>query len=154
VISVSADGSVDYAVNVGPVFPNGIIALPDDSVVWVESYTRRAMRRDADGAVTHIATLPERHMPDGFKASAGGDLYITSISSEGVDVVGLDGATKPFLATGGEPLNCLFVGTSLYITDGGLIPYTDPASRTANSGRLLRVDVGVEGEQLFSGRID
>lgn len=154
IFSLRPDGSCDFALNVGPVFPNGIIALPDDSVIWVESYTRRVIRRYADGSVKQIATVPDGHMPDGFKASAHGDLFVATITSGGVDVVGLDGTLIGFIETGGEPLNCVFVGEDLYIADGGLIPYTSPSVVTANSGRLLRVEAGVSGMQLFTGRID
>jgi gluconolactonase len=153
IFSLLPDGSCDFVLDVGPVFPNGIIALPDDSVVWVETYTRWARRRMPDGSIDDIAVVPEGHMPDGFKASADGDLYITTIASGGVDVVSLDGSRHDFIETGGEPLNCVFSGESLYIADGGLIPHTDPASVTANCGRLLRVDIGVAGMPLFTGRV-
>jgi gluconolactonase len=107
IFSVFEDGSCDFALNVGPVFPNGIAALSDDSVVWVESYTRRVMRRASDGSVDEIAILGEGHMPDGFKVGVDEALYIATISSGGIDVVGLDGTVRAFIDTGGEPLESL-----------------------------------------------
>jgi gluconolactonase len=153
IYSVTFDGSCDFVVEVGPVFPNGIIALPDDSIVWVESYTRRVCRRHPDGRVTEIARLPEGHMPDGLKADEDGALYIASIMSGGVDIIDLRSGHRDFLRTGGRPLNCLFVERSLFIADDGVDSVNDPAVGEANLGRLLRVDLGVRGMQLFAGRI-
>jgi gluconolactonase len=150
VYSIAADGSCDFVEEVGPVFPNGIIALPDDSIVWAESYTRRICRRDRDGRVTEIARLPLKHMPDGLKAGDNGCLYIASIMSGGIDIVSLHTGEREFLRTGGRPLNCLFVDESLYVADDG-IESRDPAVGPIYCGRLLRVDLGVGGMPLFTG---
>jgi gluconolactonase len=144
VVSLRPDGTAEFCLSVGPVFPNGIVALGDDSVVWVESYTRRVRRRSPDGAIATIATLPEGHIPDGFKQSSDGDLFIASLGSGGVDVVAPDGSIKGFLSTGDVPTNCTFKGRSLYVTADG---------RPGRYGRLLRVDVDVEGAQVFRGAV-
>jgi gluconolactonase len=153
IYSLNPDGTCDFVVELGPVFPNGIVALPDDSIAWVESYTRRVRRRSRDGAVTDLATLPEGHMPDGFKAGADGRLYVTTIMSGGLDVVPLRGGESEFIRTGGHPLNCLFVEEDLLVADDGALAYADPALVTANGGRLLRVHVGVRGAPLFAGQV-
>ena len=49
------------------VYPNGIVAEPDGSIVWVESYTLNVVRRKPDGAKQVIHTMPDGHIPDGLK---------------------------------------------------------------------------------------
>lgn len=148
IYSIATDGSCDFVEEVGPVFPNGVIALPDHSIVWVESYTRRVCRRDSDGRVAEIARLPVGHMPDGLKAGDNGCLFIASIMSGGIDIVSLRNGEREFLRTGGRPLNCLFVDQSLYVADDGI-----ENGASTLSGRLLRVDLGVGGMPLFAGSL-
>ena len=147
---IGADGAAHILEELPPVYPNGIVAEPDGAIVWVESYTRRLVRRTPSGAKHHLHTLPEQHIPDGFKIDAAGNFWITSFSSGGVDIVGRDGTPIDFLETGGVPLNCVFGGTSLYVCDFGT---TVTADATPMGGRLLRVDVGVQGMPLYQGRI-
>jgi gluconolactonase len=151
VFSVNANGTTDFVIEVGKTFPNGLLCLPDDSVVWVESYTRRIMRHFADGAIRHVATLPEGHMPDGLKAGSDGRLYIASIRSGGVDAVSLETGAQEFIRTGGRPLNCLFVGSDLIVAcDGDEMPgHKGPAP----TGRLLRLKLGVTGLPLYRGSV-
>ena len=55
-----------------------------------------------------------------------------------------------FLDTGGTILNCLFgKGGALYCCDMGPFDLTGAAM----NGRLIKVDVGVEGMPLFRGAI-
>jgi gluconolactonase len=152
IYSIAADGSCDFVEEVGPVFPNGVIALPDDSIVWAESYTRRIRRRDSAGTVTDIARLPAGHMPDGLKAGEDGRLYVASIMSGGIDVVDLRNGEREFLRTGGHPLNCLFVGRSLYVADDGVATGAS-ATSPIHLGRLLRIDLDAVGMSLFSGSV-
>lgn len=151
IFGLNANGTCQLALNVGPTFPNGIVALGDDSIVWVESYTRRVRRRHPDGKIDLIATLPEGHMPDGLKAGSDGRLYIASIMSGGIDVVAMDGQQQDFIETGGWPLNCLFEAQNLIVADDG-DPALGPAT-VARSGRLLRVPVQTSGQTLYKGAI-
>ena len=68
-------------------YPNGIVAEPDGSIVWVESYTRRVVRRRPDGSIDVIHELAEGHIPDGFKIDTEGNFWITTFSSGGLDVI-------------------------------------------------------------------
>ncbi len=149
IFGLNANGTCRLALSVGPTFPNGLVALADDSIIWVESYTRCVRRRHPDGRIDLIATLPERHMPDGLKAGADGRLYIASIMSGGIDVVAIDGQELEFIETGGRPLNCLFDAQDLVVTDDG-DPALGPAT-LAKAGRLLRVHVGTSGQQMYRG---
>lgn len=150
---LETDGTATILEEVGPSFPNGIVAEPDGSIVWNESFTRQVRRRRPSGSVELVATLPEDRIPDGMKLAAGGDLYVTGVTSGGVDVLAPDGTHLDFLATGGVPLNCVFGGTDLYITDFGA--WTPEAKQGASvaTGRLTRVRLDVEGQQLFRGAI-
>jgi len=148
---VDEDGSCHVLEELEPVYPNGIVAEPDGSVVWVESYTRRVVRRRPDGTKETIHELAEGHIPDGFKIDADGNFWITTFSSGGLDVIDRDGGHVDFLETGGVPLNCVFGdGGELYVCDFGT---TDTGGATPMFGRLLKVDVGVSGMPLFRGSI-
>jgi gluconolactonase len=147
---IETDGTAHILEALDPVYPNGIVAEPDGAILWVESYTRKLIRRTPDGMKTLLHTLPENHVPDGFKIDAKGDFWITSFSSGGIDIVSRNGTPIDFLETGGVPLNCVFSGTTLYVCDYGT---TILDGSTPMGGRLLSMDVGVSGMPLFQGAI-
>lgn len=98
-----------------------------------------------------IHVLPENHVPDGLKVDASGNLWVTAFMGGGVDILAPDGTAIDFLETGGVPLNCIFVGDSLVITDfGDVTAVTDQAPM---GGRLWRIPVGVQGMPLFRGKV-
>lgn len=147
---VDPDGTAHVLEELAPVYPNGIVAEPEGSIVWVESYTRRVVRRSPDGSIEVIHELPEGHIPDGLKIDVEGNFWIATVTSGGVDVVAADGRHVAFLETDGVPLNCVFGGSSLYVCDFGVFDTGDAINMC---GRLLRVDVGVEGMPLYRGAI-
>ena len=147
---IDTDGTSHILEELEPVYPNGIVAEPDGSIIWVESYTRRVIRRAPGGGKTLLCTLSENHVPDGLKIDTDGNLWIASFSSGGVDVVDRNGKALNFIETGGVPLNCVFSGTTLYVCDFGT---TVLSEATPMGGRLLAVDVGVAGMPLFKGKI-
>ena len=150
IVVVEEDGSAHILEELEPVYPNGIAADPDGSIVWVESYTRRVVRRRPDGAKELVHTLPEGHIPDGFKLDEKGNYWITTFSSGGLDIVAADGTYVDFLETGGVPLNCAFGGDGfLYVCDFG----TADTSGASMGGRLLKIDVAEKGMPLFRGAI-
>jgi gluconolactonase len=149
---VEPDGTASVLERVGPTYPNGIVVEPDGAIVWNESYPRRVRRRRPDGSVELLATLPEDRVADGMKIAEGGRIYVAGVSSGGLDVLAPDGERVGFVLIGGEPLNCVFDGTDLYVADfgEGNIAGDDPAPAT---GRLLRVRLGVAGRPLHRGAI-
>jgi gluconolactonase len=149
---IETDGTAHVLEELEPVYPNGIVAEADGSIVWVESYTRRVVRRTSDGKVDVIHELPERHIPDGFKIDTDGNFWITTFSSGGLDVIDRNGNQVDFVETGGVPLNCCFDGSSLFVCDFGTTETTDPDA-TPMGGRLLRLEVAAEGMPLFRGAI-
>ena len=78
-------------------------------------------------------------------------MWITAYSGGGVDVLRPDGTIVDFVDTGGCPLNCVFHDGALFITDlGDVGGVSDDAFM---GGRLLRVDVGVQGMPMHRGAI-
>lgn len=151
IFAVNQDGSAELLDEIPAAFPNGIVAEADGAIVWVESYDRGVYRwrRETGSKLIHV--LPDGHIPDGLKIDIEGNLWITAFMAGGVDVLGPDGTPKDFLETGGVPLNCVFVGDALVITDfGDVSAITDEAPMV---GRLWRVPVGVEGMPLYRGMI-
>lgn len=148
---LNPDGTGECLAELPEAYPNGIVAEPDGSVVWVESYDRGVYRIRPGGQSEQIHQLPDGHIPDGLKIDIDGNLWITTFMSGGVDVIARDGTAIDFLETGGVPLNCVFHGGDLLITDFGDI--TEVGSDAPMDGRLWRVAVGVEGMPLFRGAI-
>lgn len=150
IVVVEKNGVARILEELDYVYPNGIVAEPDGAIVWVESYTRRVVRRTPSGKKTVIHTLPDGHIPDGLKIDVNGDLWITTVASGGVDRIRKDGTPVDFLEVGGTILNCCFgKGGKLFCCDMG--PFD--TSGAAMTGRLVEVDVGVEGMPLFRGAI-
>jgi len=144
------DGTGHVLEELDHTYPNGIVAEADGSIVWVESYTLRMIRRRPDGTKTLIHSFKDRHIPDGFKVDISGNFWVTTVTSGGIDIVSRDGVTLDFLELEAVPLNCVFDGTSLYVADFG---HADTTGKAQMVGRLLRVEVGIRGMPLFSGAI-
>ncbi len=150
IVCIETDGTAHIVEELDHVYPNGIVAEPDGSIVWVESYTLRVVRRTPDGRKSVIHTLPEGHIPDGLKIDVDGNFWITAVAAGGVDIIDRDGKAVDFLDSGGTILNCCFgKGGVLYLCDMGPFDVTG----SAMTGRLVRVEVGVEGMPLFRGAI-
>lgn len=147
---IEKDGSTHILEELDAVYPNGIVVEPDGTLVWVESYPRRLVRRVAPGRIEVLHTLKERHNPDGFKIDIDGNFWITSFTSGGVDIVARDGTYIDFLETGGIPLNCVFSGDRLYLCELGPKEPTDPMPM---KGRLLQIEVGISSMPLYYGMI-
>lgn len=151
VFALGPDGTGELLEELPQAYPNGLAAEADGSIVWVESYERGVYRKRPGQPSEKIHQLPEGHIPDGLKIDARGDLWITTFMSGGVDVVAPDGSPVDFLETGGVPLNCVFQGTDLIITDFGDL--TQVPAAAPMTGRLWRASVGVAGMPLYRATI-
>ena len=150
IVVVEKNGTAKVIEELDHVYPNGIVVGSDGSVVWVESYTLKVVRRSPDGTKQVIHTMPKGHIPDSLKIDAAGNFWITAVAAGGVDVIDRNGKPLHFLETGGTILNCVFgKGGPLYCCDMGPFDVTSAAM----TGRLIKVDVGVEGMPLFRGAI-
>ncbi|MEO6609598.1 MAG: SMP-30/gluconolactonase/LRE family protein [Aestuariivirga sp.] len=150
ICAMDLDGTAHILEELDHTYPNGIVAEADGSIVWVESYTRRMIRRHPDGTKQLIHTFKAGHIPDGFKIDIDGNFWVTTVTSGGIDIVSHAGIALDFLMLDAVPLNCIFDRSALYVADAGKSDPLDPAPMT---GRLLRVEVGVCGMPLFTGTI-
>lgn len=150
IVMIDKSGKAHILEELDHVYPNGIVAEPDGSLVWVESYTLDVIRRKPDGTKTRICQMAEGHIPDGLKIDVNGDLWITAVAAGGVDHFSKDGKHIEFLETGGTILNCCFgKGGKLFLCDMG--PFDTTGS--AMTGNLIEVDLGIEGMPLYRGAI-
>jgi gluconolactonase len=150
IVVIEKNGKAKIVEELDHVYPNGIVAEADGSIVWVESYTMNVVRRKPDGSKKVICTMPPGHIPDGLKVDVNGNLWITAVAGGGVDVFDKNGKHVDFVETGGTILNCVFgKGGKLFCCDMGPFDVTG----SAMTGRLIKVDVGVEGMPLFRGAI-
>lgn len=151
VFVLNQDGTGSLLAELPDAYPNGIACEANGTVVFDESYERRVFRLEPGRDPVMIHQLREAHVPDGLKIDEHGNLWITTIWSQGVDIVAPDGSPVDFLETGGAPMNCVFDGDSLIVTNFG----DDPGDPTATpmEGWLQRVAVGVRGMPLFRGTI-
>ena len=132
------------------IYPNGIVAEPDGPLVWVESYTRNVVRRKPDGSKADDPHYAGRAYPRRAENRREGDFWITAVAAGGVDLIDRTGKPLHFLETGGTILNCVFgKGGVMFCCDMGPFDVTGAAM----TGRLIKVDVGVEGMPLFRGAI-
>ncbi len=150
IVVIEKNGVAKILEELDYVYPNGIVAEKDGSLVWVESYTLNVIRRKPDGSKSLLCRMPEGHIPDGLKIDANGDFWITAVAAGGVDHFSKDGKHIGFLETGGTILNCCFgKGGKLFCCDMGPFDTTGAAM----TGNLIEVDLGVEGMPLFRGAI-
>lgn len=147
IFALAKDGTGELVAELPHVYPNGIVVEADGALVWVESYTRTVRRRAVDGTVTEVAVLDEGHVPDGLAVAGDGALYVTTVTSGGIDVLGPDGTPREFLPIGAVPTNCCFDGTTLYVTDGGRPGETADAG---HGGVLWALDAPTPGLPLFT----
>lgn len=153
IFSLDSDGTGRVVVEAGQTFPNGVTVEADGNVVWVESFTRALRRYRVDtGTVEDICVLDDPDaIPDGLKPAANGDLYIATVLTGGVNVVGADGTDKGLLKGFGDYVsNVQFRGSTLYVTDIGGGTGDDSEFR----GSISRAELnGVTGLELFPGKI-
>jgi gluconolactonase len=129
-------GAGELAIELGPVFPNGIGFLADGTLVWTESFSRRVMVL-ADGKPAVLAELPEMHFPDGLCVDSNGRLLVATTYAHTVSVLDGDRIVDSLRCGDGMPTNCCFGGTDLYVTE-------------SRHGALWRFPVGVDGLALRS----
>ncbi|MCB1486071.1 MAG: SMP-30/gluconolactonase/LRE family protein [Bauldia sp.] len=149
--ALKPDGTGVRLLDLPPTYPNGIVVDSDGSIVWVESYTRAVRRMMPDGTIVDLCHLPAPAVPDGLKIAADGSLYITGVDSGGVEVVARDGAYLGRVPVGRIPTNCLFVGTTLYVTDGG---HTGLSTEPEMAGLLWALEMDdISGLAIHDGHI-
>ena len=134
-----------------PVFPNGVTAEADGSIVWDESYTGRVGRIRPNGKIEDLGRLPgDNPIPDGLKVGADGRLYVTDIVAKGIHVLAPDGKIEGFIECAVAPTNCAFDGETLWVTDAGVLAVSTEPS---NQGAIWRLHIPGGGAPTYKGRI-
>jgi gluconolactonase len=151
IFAVGPGGKGEVIAEMGEVFPNGIAADPEGGVVWDETHTRKIKRKRPGAPVEVLATLPEGHMGDGLKFDERGRLWITTVYGGGFDVLDPKTGAMEFVPCPHYPLNCVFRGDKLIVTDRGL--WDESQGPVSSAGRLLEFDAGVAGPKLYRGRL-
>jgi len=149
VFAFDADGG-QIVVEAGLTYTNGIAFLADGRLCWVESYERLIRIHDDEGRARTLATLPEGHTPDGMAIAEDGRLFVASVTSGGITVLGPDGEDLGLIALDehANPTNLCFDGSTLWVTDfgAGFTP-------GAGDGRLWRVETDARGLALHRGAL-
>ncbi|QNE35408.1 SMP-30/gluconolactonase/LRE family protein [Leifsonia shinshuensis] len=141
-------GRAHVAHEPGNVFPNGIAAEADGSMVWVESYTRRIGRILPGGATEIITTLDEGHTPEAIKLDARGRLWVANFEAGGIDVLERDGTPVETISTGGVPINFLWHDGLLDVVDFGT---EDTDVNGIRPGRIVRLSTSTTGAPTYEG---
>lgn len=149
--AVDPSMSAELIIDLGPVYCNGLGFLPDGRLVWDETYDRQIAVLE-DGTRRVIAQLPDGHMPDGFAVAEDGRLFIASLGSHNITVLGPSGELERLIHLGSDvsATNCAFEGATLWVTDAG--DFTRyPAGQGV--GRLLQVETDAVGHNLERGAL-
>ncbi len=163
VFLVHPDGSVRVATR-DVQKPNGIIITPDGKTVYLADNSNQpqgahqllAFSVQSDGTLAEKRVLhdfgPQRRGIDGMTLDVQGDIYATAGggAEAGIFVFGPRGEHLAWIATPGEPSNCVFgIGkeaATLYITGAG------PQPKTAGTKRpyaLYRVGLTIAGFHVY-----
>ncbi len=164
VFLVEPDGAVRVATSEVKK-PNGIIVPPDGGTVYVSDNDNRpdgnhqlvafTIRPDgtlADNRVLHDFG-PRRRGVDGMTLDVNGNIYATAGSGPeaGVYVFGPQGQPLAFIATPGDPTNCVFgvrsEARTLYITAAAGPPKTDGKRAYG----LYRISLANAGYHVYPG---
>lgn len=134
-----------------PTFPNGIAVTPEGHVIWAESYTGLIRRHTAAG-VEVLATLPgDNPVADGMAIAANGDLWVTTVNGDGIEIFSADGTYQGHLTCGAFPTNVAWVGDGLLVlTDAGVLASSPEPNFT---GHLRLLDVGQDGIGIWPGTL-
>ena len=135
-----------------PVFPNGVAAEPDGSILWDESYTGRVGRIRPDGRIEDLGRLPgDNPIPDGLKVGSTGRIFVTDILAGGIHVLGRDGTPRDFIKVGKATTNCVFAGETLWVTDAGVLATSPEAS---SEGAVWKLHVPGGGAGVWYGKVE
>jgi gluconolactonase len=146
VLDSSGDG--EFLMERPKVYPNGIAFDAQRRLYWTESMAHRVCVLD-DGEATTFSQLSDGHVPDGMAFAADGRLFVCTTISGGVTVLSPDGEVLEEIALGEHATNCIFDGSTLYVT----------ATRVAEihadqrTGTFWSVETDAEGLPLLPGAL-
>jgi gluconolactonase len=146
--ALDSSGDGEFLMERPKVYPNGIAFDAEHRLYWTESMAHRVCRLDNDEATT-FSQLSDGHVPDGMAFAADGRLFVCTTISGGVTVLSPDGEVLEEIALGEHATNCIFDGSTLYVT----------ATRVAEihadqrTGTFWSVETDAEGLPLLPGAL-
>lgn len=129
-------------------YPNGIAFDAQGRLYWTESMAHRVCRLD-DGQPVTFSQLTDGHVPDGMAFAQDGRLFVATTISGGVTVLSPEGAILEEISLGEHATNCIFDGSSLYVT-ATKVPDIHADQRT---GTFWRVETDASGLPLLPGAL-
>jgi gluconolactonase len=129
------------------VCPNGIAFDAAGELYWTESFAHRVCRLE-NGQATIFAELPDDYFPDGMAFADDGRLFV-STNPPGVTVLSPDGEFLGDIRIGEFATNCIFSGSTLYVTATG----TFELCAHERTGTLWRVETDATGLPLVESRL-
>jgi gluconolactonase len=146
--ALDSSGDGEFLMERPKVYPNGIAFDAEHRLYWTESMAHRVCRLD-NGEATTFSQLSDGHVPDGMAFAADGRLFVCTTISGGVTVLSPDGEVLEEIALGEHATNCIFDGSTLYVT----------ATRVAEihadqrTGTFWSVETDAEGLPLLPGAL-
>jgi gluconolactonase len=129
-------------------YPNGIAFDADGTLYWTESREHRVCRLQ-NGEATVFSQLTDNHVPDGFAFADDGRLFVCTTISGGVTVVSPTGEILEEVPVGGNPTNCIFDGSTLYVTAS----HGADLDTHGRLGTFWRVETDATGLALRPGQL-
>jgi gluconolactonase len=129
-------------------YPNGIAFDGAGALYWTESRGHRICRLE-DGEATVFSQLTDNHVPDGFAVADDGRLFVCTTISNSVTIVSPTGEILEEIEIGGNPTNCIFDGSTLYVTAS----HGADLDAQAREGTFWRVETDATGLALRPGRL-
>lgn len=146
--AIDGRGSGEMLFELPKVYPNGIAFDAQRRLYWTESMAHRVQRLEVGKPVT-FCQLADDHVPDGMAFAADGRLFVSTTISEGVTVISPDGEVLTEIHLGQHATNCIFDGSSLYVT----ATHTADIEATQRTGTFWRVETDATGLDLIPGRL-
>jgi gluconolactonase len=146
--AIDGRGAGEMLLELPKVYPNGIAFDAQRRLYWTESMAHRVCRLE-DGKRTTFSQLSDGHVPDGMAIAADGRLFVCTTISEGVTVLSADGKVLEEIHLGQHPTNCIFDGSTLYVT----ATHTADIEASQRTGTFWRVDTDATGLDLIPGRL-
>jgi len=146
--AIDARGGGEMLLERPKVYPNGIAFDRQRRLYWTESMAHRVCRLD-DGQPVTFSQLPDGHVPDGMAFAADGRLFVCTTISECVTILSPDGALLEEIEIGQHPTNCIFHGSTLYVT----ATHTADIEASQRTGTFWRVETAATGLDLIPGRL-
>jgi gluconolactonase len=146
--AINGHGDGEMLLELPKVYPNGIAFDAQQRLYWTESMAHRVCRLE-DGKRVTFSQLSDHHVPDGMAFAADGRLFVSTTISDGVTVLSPDGKVLEEIHLGEHATNCIFDGSTLYVT----ATKTGDIEASQRTGTFWGVETDATGLDLIPGRL-